>query len=233
MGSTKDLSSRINESYRNLSKGQKKLASYITDNYDKAVFFTAAKLGETVGVSESTVVRFAAHLGYKGYPEFQNLRLKIHIFLLLSLDRADHNALCEELLQEGVDTDDRQYGNRERRHFDSGGRQVASAQVRGGHLFGRGAGNHLSEQELQRTQVLIADVDDCAEVAVPVADCVEHSYCGDDCHGQRQHDIQEHSQLSRAIDRRRFLDLLRHALKEVAHEEYVERIDQAGQNQRP
>ena len=54
-----------------MSKGQKLLAGYITDYYDKAVFLTAAKLGETVGVSESTVVRFAVHLGYKGYPEFQ------------------------------------------------------------------------------------------------------------------------------------------------------------------
>ena len=54
-----------------MSKGQKLLATYITDNYDKAVFLTAAKLGTTVGVSESTVVRFATHLGYKGYPEFQ------------------------------------------------------------------------------------------------------------------------------------------------------------------
>lgn len=72
MGRLKDLSSRINESYGKLSKGQKRLAAYITDNYDKAVFLTAAKLGETVGVSESTVVRFATHLGYKGYPEFQN-----------------------------------------------------------------------------------------------------------------------------------------------------------------
>lgn len=71
MGSSKDLSNRINESYGKLSKGQKRLATYITDNYDKAVFLTAAKLGEIVGVSESTVVRFATHLGYKGYPEFQ------------------------------------------------------------------------------------------------------------------------------------------------------------------
>ena len=71
MGRSKDLSSRINESYGKLSKGQKRLAAYITDNYDKAVFLTAAKLGEMVGVSESTVVRFATHLGYKGYPEFQ------------------------------------------------------------------------------------------------------------------------------------------------------------------
>ena len=71
MGKAKDLSNRINEAYGKLSKGQKRLATYITDNYDKAVFLTAAKLGESVGVSESTVVRFATHLGYKGYPEFQ------------------------------------------------------------------------------------------------------------------------------------------------------------------
>lgn len=71
MGRLQDLSSRINESYGRLSRGQKRLAAYIIDNYDKAVFLTAAKLGETVGVSESTVVRFATHLGYKGYPEFQ------------------------------------------------------------------------------------------------------------------------------------------------------------------
>ncbi|MGN0348082.1 MAG: MurR/RpiR family transcriptional regulator [Roseburia sp.] len=72
MSNTNDLSNRMNESYSKLSKGQKRLAAYITDNYDKAVFLTAAKLGAAVGVSESTVVRFATHLGYKGYPEFQS-----------------------------------------------------------------------------------------------------------------------------------------------------------------
>lgn len=71
MGTEENLLSRMNTQYHKFSKGQKKLVSYITDNYDKAAFFTAAKLGETVGVSESTVVRFAIYLGYKGYPEFQ------------------------------------------------------------------------------------------------------------------------------------------------------------------
>ena len=59
MGNTRDLSNRINESYSRLSKGQKLLATYITDNYDKAVFLTAARLGEVVGVSERK-----AHLYY-------------------------------------------------------------------------------------------------------------------------------------------------------------------------
>ncbi|MDE7312750.1 MAG: MurR/RpiR family transcriptional regulator [Eubacterium sp.] len=71
MRNTNDLTNRINERYSAMSKGQKLLAAYITDNYDQAVFLTAAALGEAVGVSESTVVRFAAQLGYKGYPQFQ------------------------------------------------------------------------------------------------------------------------------------------------------------------
>ncbi len=56
---------------RGLSKGHKKIASYIAENYDKAAFMTAAALGNKVGVSESTVVRFATELGFKGYPELQ------------------------------------------------------------------------------------------------------------------------------------------------------------------
>ena len=71
MSNTNELTNRINQKYSSMSKGQKLLATYITDNYDKAVFLTADKLGKVVGVSESTVVRFATYLGYKGYPEFQ------------------------------------------------------------------------------------------------------------------------------------------------------------------
>lgn len=70
-GNTNELLKKLEEKYPHLSKGQKRLADYVTENYDKAVFLTAAKLGETVGVSESTVVRFATQLGYKGYPDFQ------------------------------------------------------------------------------------------------------------------------------------------------------------------
>ena len=56
---------------RHLSKGHKKIAAYISENYDKAAFMTAAALGNKVGVSESTVVRFATEMGFKGYPELQ------------------------------------------------------------------------------------------------------------------------------------------------------------------
>ena len=63
--------SKIDLNKKRLSKGHKKLASYIAENYDKAAFMTASKLGEKVGVSESTVVRFATEMGFKGYPELQ------------------------------------------------------------------------------------------------------------------------------------------------------------------
>lgn len=65
------LLAKMEESIRRLSKGHKKIASYIKENYDKAAFMTAAALGKKVGVSESTVVRFATELGFKGYPELQ------------------------------------------------------------------------------------------------------------------------------------------------------------------
>ena len=54
-----------------MSKGHKEIANFISEHYDQAVFMTAAKLGSTLGISESTVVRFASGIGYSGYPEFQ------------------------------------------------------------------------------------------------------------------------------------------------------------------
>lgn len=69
--SRNDIITRINEAFGSMSKGHKMIAAYISEHYDQAVFMTAAKLGETVGVSESTVVRFASGIGYDGYPEFQ------------------------------------------------------------------------------------------------------------------------------------------------------------------
>lgn len=72
MKDSKDLISNIQGQYARLSKGQKLIAQYILNNYDKVAFMTACKLGETVGVSESTVVRFANALGYSGYPKLQD-----------------------------------------------------------------------------------------------------------------------------------------------------------------
>ncbi len=66
-----NLLDRIDNAMDGLSKRQKIIAEYITDHYDKAAYMTASRLGDTVGVSESTVVRFATEIGYDGYPELQ------------------------------------------------------------------------------------------------------------------------------------------------------------------
>ncbi len=66
-----NLRAVLTEKLPSMSKGHKKIAEYILNHYDKAAFMTASRLGSIVGVSESTVVRFAAELGYEGYPEMQ------------------------------------------------------------------------------------------------------------------------------------------------------------------
>ena len=71
MQNAQDMMERLNQSGRRLSKSHRRIAEYITAHYDKAVFMTASRLGENVGVSESTVVRFAAAMGYEGYPQLQ------------------------------------------------------------------------------------------------------------------------------------------------------------------
>ncbi len=71
MEQRQELLARINQTGRRLSKGQKRIAEYIVNHYDKAAFMTASKLGDKVQVSESTVVRFAIALGYDGYPALQ------------------------------------------------------------------------------------------------------------------------------------------------------------------
>ncbi|WP_343274199.1 MurR/RpiR family transcriptional regulator [Ligaoa zhengdingensis] len=67
----KDLITLIGEMMGGFSKGQRMIADYIINHYDKAAFMTASRLGSTVGVSESTVVRFASEVGYEGYPQLQ------------------------------------------------------------------------------------------------------------------------------------------------------------------
>ena len=66
-----DLLKYLSEHYASFSKGHKAIADYIIQNYDTAAFMTAVKLGTAVGISESTVVRFAYEVGYDGYPKLQ------------------------------------------------------------------------------------------------------------------------------------------------------------------
>ena len=86
---SKDLMKLIQIRFPRLSKGQKLIAEYILKNYDKAAFMTAAKLGTSVGVSESTVVRFAIELGFSGYPKLQKSLQELIKNKLTTVQRVD------------------------------------------------------------------------------------------------------------------------------------------------
>ena len=84
-----DILTLIQENMPTFSKGQKKIANFILESYDKAAFMTASRLGKRVGVSESTVVRFAAELGYDGYPDMQRSLQKMIRNRLTSVQRIE------------------------------------------------------------------------------------------------------------------------------------------------
>lgn len=85
----RDILAVIQENIHTFSKGQKKIANFILESYDKAAFMTASRLGKKVGVSESTVVRFAAELGYDGYPDMQKSLQKMIRNRLTSVQRIE------------------------------------------------------------------------------------------------------------------------------------------------
>lgn len=83
----RDLIAEIKEMYPTFSKGQKLISDYILNNYEKAAFMTAAKLGKEVNVSESTVVRFATELGFDGYPQLSKAMQEVMRTRLTSVQR--------------------------------------------------------------------------------------------------------------------------------------------------
>ena len=85
----RDILAVIQENMNTFSKGQKHIANYILESYDKAAFMTASRLGKRVNVSESTVVRFAAELGYDGYPSMQKSLQKMIRNRLTSVQRIE------------------------------------------------------------------------------------------------------------------------------------------------
>ena len=101
---TQDLMKLIQIKFPRLSKGQKLIADFILKNYDKAAFMTAAKLGDSVGVSESTVVRFAIELGFSGYPKLQKALQELIKNKLTSDQRLElsNDYACEENVLRGV-----------------------------------------------------------------------------------------------------------------------------------
>lgn len=107
---TKHLTSKIETMMPKFSKGQKLIAKYIIENYDKAAFMTALKLGETVGVSESTVVRFATELGFEGYPKLQKAIQEMIRSRLTSVQRMEvtesrigNNDILDSVLNHDID----------------------------------------------------------------------------------------------------------------------------------
>ena len=95
---SKDLMRLIQARFPRLSKGQKLIAEYILKSYDKAAFMTAAKLGVSVGVSESTVVRFANELGFSGYPKLQKALQELIKNKLTTVQRLE---LSNDYISEG------------------------------------------------------------------------------------------------------------------------------------
>lgn len=86
------LITRMKDKMSDFSKGQRLIARYIEEHYDKVAFMTASKLGATVGVSESTVVRFATEIGYAGYPELQQAMQEMIRSKLTSVQRMEVTA---------------------------------------------------------------------------------------------------------------------------------------------
>ena len=110
MRSKNELLKKIEDGYPKFSKGQKKLADFIRLDYDKAAFLTAARMGEEVGVSESTVVRFAMALGYDGYPEFQRalgemVRMKLNSIqrMEVTYGRISQGEILETVLHSDIE----------------------------------------------------------------------------------------------------------------------------------
>lgn len=96
MNHEQDVIYRINTNFKKLSKGQKLIAEYMLNNYDKAAFLTASKLGNIVKVSESTVVRFANALGYDGYPKLQKALQELIRNKLTTIQRIELSSDLEQ-----------------------------------------------------------------------------------------------------------------------------------------
>ena len=134
----KSILHTIENNMSSFSKGQKRIAGYILENYDKAAFMTASKLGKLVGVSESTVVRFASELGYDGYPSMQRALQEMIRSRLTSTQRIqaagdllDRQDLLGAVLQSDIDKLREIVGEADRAEFDN----VVERIMRARHIY--------------------------------------------------------------------------------------------------
>ena len=131
---TKDILSIIRENMSTFSKGQKLIANFILESYDKAAFMTASKLGKTVKVSESTVVRFAAELNYDGYPAMQKalqemIRSKLTSVqrIEVSNDRIGDQDILSMVMQSDIEKIHMTMEETDRQEFDQAVEAIVSA----------------------------------------------------------------------------------------------------------
>ena len=137
----RDLLSHIVSLIPTFSKGQKYIARYITEHYDKAAFMTASRLGAIVGVSESTVVRFASELGFEGYPELQKALQEMIRNKLTSVQRIEVSTdilgggdILEKVLNSDIDKIKKTLTDVSREDFD--GAVEAIVKARKVYIFG-------------------------------------------------------------------------------------------------
>ena len=120
-----DLLSKIESALPKMSKGRKLIAAFILEHYDKAAYMTASKLGAQVGISESTVVRFADELGFAGYPELQSslreiVRNKLTTLQRIEIasDRIGNDDILEKVINSDIDKMHRSLEKINREHFN-------------------------------------------------------------------------------------------------------------------
>ena len=140
---------RIDMSRKEFSKGQKRIAAYIEEHYDTAAFMTAAKLGEVVGVSESTVVRFATQIGYDGYPYLQKAMQEMIRDRLNSIQRIEVTTgrigdgdVVESVLNQDIDKIKRTIEEVSREDFASAVEAITNAEHI--YIFGVKSASHIA-----------------------------------------------------------------------------------------
>ena len=131
-----DLLKTIEARYSTFSKGHKKIADYILNNSDKVAYMTAAKLGETVGVSDSTVVRFATEIGFEGYPEFLKRLKEVVSGKLTSIQRIEitsssfnKEGILESVINSDIDKLKKTLANIDKSTFDNAIKAILNAKT--------------------------------------------------------------------------------------------------------
>ena len=178
---SKQLISIIQSRYPKMSKGQKLIAQYIIQNYDKVAFMTASKLGETVGVSESTVVRFANALGYEGYPKLQgalqelikNKLTTVQRVKMSNEDYSDDATILSKVLKSDIDNIRSTLDEIDPKAFKNASEEILKARkiyvlgMRSSHVIAEYLGFYLG-LILDNVQVLRTDMGDVFEQIVRI-----------------------------------------------------------------